>query len=112
MFWDVSTFIGQYLVSDSDRDEFRAWLRQYPHARYQRRGMGAKPGDSDEQKSLRDGLVSTRWGTTPAIQRLWKKRARLATRHWTIPRRSISEMAGRRFALAALNGDSAFYDKV
>ena len=49
-------YIGQYLVSDSDRDNFRAWLRQLLSPAMKEVGWEPKPGESDEQRTLRARL--------------------------------------------------------
>src|SRR5882762_5755341 len=51
-------YIGQYLVNDSDRDNYRAWLRQYLNPIMKDVGWEPKPGESDEQKVLRARLLN------------------------------------------------------
>ena len=46
-------YIGQYLVGDSDRDSYRMWLRQYLAPAMKDVGYEPKPGESDEQRTLR-----------------------------------------------------------
>ena len=75
-------------------------------------GYEPKPGESDEQRTLRARRVRSAWDTTPAIRRHWRRRARLRTRLWRIRHRWITKSPGLRSSLAALNGDAAFYDRV
>src|SRR5262249_24605466 len=49
-------YIGHYLVTDSDRDSYRAWLRGYLKPMLNDVGWEPKPGESDEQRSLRGHL--------------------------------------------------------
>jgi aminopeptidase N/puromycin-sensitive aminopeptidase len=46
-------YIGEYVVSDSDRDAYRAWLRQFLSPAMTEVGYESKPGESDEQRTLR-----------------------------------------------------------
>ena len=104
-------FIGEYLVSDSDRDEYRTWLRQYLAPAMKEVGYEPKPGESDEQRTLRSRLFDA-LGTMRAIQKLWKKRAKSRTKLWLIQRRSTLKWPEERSRWRRLNGDSAFYDRV
>src|SRR5229473_2316693 len=52
-------YIGQYLVNDSDRDNYRAWLRQFLNPIMKDVGWEPKPGESDEQKTLRTRLLNS-----------------------------------------------------
>src|ERR1700683_643594 len=51
------TYIGMYLVNDSDRDAYRAWVRQYLTPIKNEMGWESKPGDSEEMKEMRAGLL-------------------------------------------------------
>jgi len=44
-------YIGRYLVTDSDRESYRLWLREYLTPILKDVGWEAKPGESDEQKN-------------------------------------------------------------
>ena len=46
-------YIGRYLVSSNDRDAYRMWLRQYLEPAMKEMGYEPKPGESDEQRTLR-----------------------------------------------------------
>ncbi len=105
------TFVGKYLVSDSDRDEYRAWLRQYLAPAMKDLGYEAKPGESDEQKALRTDVFRA-LGYDARDPETLEEARRLADKALNDPASVDSEMAGGAFALAALNGDSAFYDRV
>src|SRR5450631_459938 len=51
-------YIGQYLVSDSDRDAYRMWLRQYLTPPMKEVGYEPKSGEADEQRTLRSRLFN------------------------------------------------------
>jgi aminopeptidase N/puromycin-sensitive aminopeptidase len=105
------TFIGKYLVSDSDRDEYRAWLRQYLAPLMKDLGDKAKPGDSDEQKALRARVFGV-LGYDARDPETLEEARKIAERALNDPSSVDSEITGAAFALAALNGDSTFYDRV
>ena len=56
MFSTGSTTLADYLVTDNDRDTYRAWLRRYLTPILKDVGWEPKPGESDEQKTLRARL--------------------------------------------------------
>jgi aminopeptidase N len=49
-------YVERYLVGDSDREAYRAWLRELLAPAMDQLGWGPKPGDTDEQKDLRARL--------------------------------------------------------
>src|SRR5260370_39616982 len=50
-------YIGQYLVTDSDRVAYHVWLRQYLAPVAKEVGYEPKPGESDEQRTLRSRVL-------------------------------------------------------
>ena len=103
--------IGQYLVSDGDRDEYRNWLRQYLAPAMKDVGYKPKAGESDEQRTLRSRLFDA-LGYDARDPETLEEARKIADKALADPASVDSEMAGGAFALAALNGDSAFYDRV
>ena len=103
--------IGEYLVSDGDRDEYRNWLRQYLTPAMKDVGYEPKPGESDEQRTLRSRLFDALGYDARDPETLEEART-IADKALADPASIDTEMAGGAFALAALNGDSAFYDRV
>jgi aminopeptidase N len=103
--------IGQYLVSDGDRDEYRNWLRQYLAPAMKDLGYEPKPAESDEQRTLRSRLFDA-LGYDARDPETLEEARKIADKALADPASVDSEMAGGAFALAALNGDSAFYDRV
>jgi aminopeptidase N len=104
-------FIGEYLVSDGDRDEYRNWLRQYLTPAMKDVGYEPKPGESDEQRTLRSRLFDA-LGYDARDPETLEEARKIADKALADPASVDTEMAGGAFALAALNGDSAFYDRV
>jgi len=104
-------FIGQYLVSDSDRDSYRAWLRQYLTPAMKDVGWEPKPGDTDEQRTLRSRLINA-LGYDARDPQALAEASKIADKALADPSSVDHQIAGGAFALAALNNDPAFYDKL
>jgi aminopeptidase N len=104
-------FISQYLVSDSDRDGYRAWLRQYLSPIIKEVGWEPKPGDTDEQRTLRSHLFNALGRDARDPEALAEAR-KIADQALADPSSVDHQLAHGAFALAALNGDSDFYDKL
>ena len=64
-------YIGAYLATDSDRDSYRAWLRQYLTPAMKEMGWEPQPGESDEQRTLRSRLFNA-LGYDARDPELWK----------------------------------------
>jgi len=104
-------FIGQYLVSDSDRESYRAWLRQYLKPALNDVGWEPKPGESDEQRTLRARLYNA-LGYDARDPEVLAQSRKIADKFLEDPNSVDRELAGGAFGLAALNGDQAFYDRL
>lgn len=104
-------YIGQYLVSDTDRDAYRAWLRQFLTPAMNDVGWKPKPNDTDEQKTLRARLFSALGYDARDPEALAEAR-QIADKAIADPSSVDHELAGTALTLAALNGDADFYDKV
>jgi aminopeptidase N len=104
-------YIGQYLVDDNDRDAFRAWMRQYLAPAVKEVGYEPKPGESDEQRTLRSRVLGALGYDARDPETLDMAR-KVAERALADPASVDSELAGGALGLAALNGDSGFYDQV
>jgi aminopeptidase N len=104
-------YIGQYLVSDSDRDAYHTWLRQYLAPAMKDVGYEPKPGESDEQRTLRSDVFRALGYDARDPETLEEART-IADKALADPASVDSEIAGGALALAALHGDSAFYDRV
>jgi aminopeptidase N/puromycin-sensitive aminopeptidase len=104
-------FIQRYLVSDTDRDSYRAWLRKYLSPAMKEVGWEPKPGESDEQRTLRARLFNALGYDARDPEALAEAKT-LAEKALADPSSVDHELAGGAFPLAALNGDAAFYDKL
>jgi aminopeptidase N len=104
-------FIQRYLVSDTDRASYRAWLRKYLSPAMKEVGWEPKPGESDEQRTLRARLFNALGYDARDPEALAEAKT-LAEKALADPSSVDHQLAGGAFPLAALNGDAAFYDKL
>jgi aminopeptidase N len=104
-------YIQRYLVSDNDRSSYREWLRQFLTPAMREVGWEPKPGESDEQRTLRARLFNASGYDARDPEALAAAR-KLADKALADPSSVDHELAGVAFALAALNGDTDFYDRV
>ena len=104
-------YIDRNLVNDSDREQYRAWMRQYLTPAIQDVGYEPKPGESDEQKSLRARLF-TALGFDARDPQTLNEARKIADQVLSQPSSVDYELASGALPLAALKGGSDFYDKV
>ncbi len=104
-------YIGQHVVTDSDRDAYRAWLRQFLSPAMKEVGYESKPGESDEQRTLRSRLFNA-LGLDARDPETLEQARKIADQALADPTSVDHELAGVALGLAALNGDAAFYDKL
>jgi len=104
-------FIGEYLVSNGDREAYRAWLRQYLSPAMKEVGYKPKPGEPDEQKTLRSRLFNA-LGYDARDRETLEQARQLADEALADSNSVDHELAGVVLSLAALNGDAGLYDRV
>jgi aminopeptidase N len=104
-------YIGQYLVTDSDRESYRMWLRQYLSPIIKDVGWESKPGESDEQRMLRARVFQSLGYDARDPEALAEAR-KITDKALDNPASVDRELAVSAFRLAAVNGDQAFYDKL
>jgi aminopeptidase N len=104
-------YIGQYLVNDNDRDNYRHWLREYLTPIAKDVGWNPKPGESEEQKTLRAQLLNA-LGYDARDPEVLEQARKLADKALSDPSSLDRELAAGALSLAALNGDEAFYNRV
>jgi aminopeptidase N/puromycin-sensitive aminopeptidase len=104
-------YIGNYLVSNSDRDAYRTWLRQYLTPAMKEVGYESKPGESDEQRTLRSRLLNA-LGYDARDPEALEQARKIADKALADPTSIDHGLAGVALELAALNGDAGFYDRL
>ena len=104
-------YIGEYLVTDSDRESYRTWLRQYLSPMMKDVGWESKPSETDEQRTLR-ARVFYALGYDARDPEALAEAHKLAEKALDNPASVSHEMAANAFRLAALDGDEAFYNKL
>jgi aminopeptidase N len=104
-------YIDDYLVSDNDRDAFRAWLRQFLAPAMKDVGWEPKPGDTDEQKTLRSRLFNA-LGHDARDPEALTEAHKIADKALADPSSLDHQLAGSAIDLAALEGDDAFYNRL
>ena len=104
-------YIGQYLVTDADRASFQDWMRQFLTPILKDVGWEPKAGESDEQRTLRARLFNA-LGYDARDPEVLAQARKIADKALDDPASVDREMVGGAFALAASNGDEAFYDRV
>ncbi len=104
-------YIARYLVTDNDRDSYRAWLRQYLMPMLNDVGWEPKPGESDEVQELRLRLLRAA-GYDARDPEVLAAARKLADKALDDPSSVEGELAFGAMSLAALNGGEDFYDRV
>jgi len=104
-------YIGRYLVTDADRDSYRAWLRQYLSPIMESVGWEPKPADTDELKALRSSLLMALGHDAGDPNALTEAR-KIADKVLQNPVSVDRDLASSAFSVAAMNGDQAFYEKL
>ena len=104
-------FIGRYLVTDGDRESYRVWLEQYLTPMLKDIGEEARASDTDEQKTLRAQLFHA-LGYDARNPEILAQARKIADEALKSPASVDREFAFTALALAALNGDEAFYDRL
>jgi len=104
-------YIGQYLPNDSDRDTFRAWLRQFLTPIMKEVGWEPRPNESDEQRTLRSRVLTALGQDGRDPDALAEART-IADKALADPASVDHQLAGSALGVAAIKGDVDFYDKV
>jgi len=104
-------YIGQYLVTDSDRESYQSWLRQYLSPILKDVGWEPKAGESDEQRALRAKVI-TALGYDARDPEVLAKARKIADEALENSAAVDRDLAGSAVNLAALTGDQGFYEKL
>lgn len=104
-------YIGRYLVTENDRDSYRAWVRSYLTPIMDSVGWEPKRGESDETRALRSSVLMS-LGHDGRDPKALQEARNIADRALQDPASVSHEVAFSAFRVAAFNGDQAFYDKL
>src|SRR5579864_888088 len=104
-------YIGEYLVSDNDRNSYRAWPQQFLQPAIKDVGYESKPGDSDEVRTLRLRVFNA-LGYDARDPETLEEARKLADKAIADPSSVDHELAGGALTLAAINGGADYYDKL
>jgi aminopeptidase N len=104
-------YIGQYLVTDYDRESFRTWMRGYLTPMLKDVGWEAKAGESDEQSTLRSRLFNG-LGYDARDPEVLAEARKVADKALDDPSSVNRQIANGALALAALNGGEDFYNRL
>ncbi len=107
---DRVAFMSDNLVESADRNAFRAWVRNQFRPMLNEIGWNAKPGESDDVKSVRATIIGALgdYGRDPEVLRHVSE---LARQYGKDPATVDPNLGGLAVELAALNGDAKLYDE-
>ena len=105
------TYINQNLVNDSDRDSYRAWMRQLLTPVMNDIGWEPKPGESVEHKTLRPRVLMALGHDANDPKALAEAR-KIADQALNDPSSVDHDLLFAALPVAAMNGGPDFYDKV
>jgi aminopeptidase N len=108
---DTLDYIGEYLVTDADRESYQSWVRDLLRPVAKELGWQPAQGESTDRSDLRARVLYT-LGYTGRDPDVLAEAAKLA--HEALNNRSALDptMAGTVFNLAALRGDGSLYNKI
>ncbi len=104
-------YIGEYLVDDSARPQYQAWIRSLLGPVLKEVGWQPASSESNDQKDLRANVVYT-LGYTGRDPQVLAKARELAGVALQNPGAINPSMVDAVFTLAAVKGDAAFYDQL
>src|SRR5579872_6293051 len=104
-------YIDKHLVSNGDQEQYRDWLRQYLAPMMKDVGWEPKPGESDEEKTLRARVVEM-MGYDARDPEVLAEARKMADQALANPSSVEHDMVPAVLADAAVNGGSDYYDAV
>ena len=104
-------YIGDYLVSDSDRAAYQQWVRRLLSPLAEELGWQPARGESDEVRSMRARVLHA-LGYAGQDPQIIAQAQALTAKALRDPRALDPTVAVAAFALAAENGDAALYDQI
>ncbi len=109
-FGERLTFINDYLVTDADRPQFQAWLRNAFSPMMQQLGYAARPSDTPEQKQKRSILFRT-LGNVAQDPAVIQEAGVLVQQYMKDPASVDPTLAGAVVSVAARHGDAELYQQ-
>lgn len=106
---DTMQYIGQRLVNDANRQEYRAFVRKLFLPRFQELGWTTKPNDSEDNRELRSSLLKV-LGDTGRDPEILAQACQKAEEYMRDPQSVDPDIAGVLLQLAALNSDETVYN--
>ena len=104
-------YIGEYLVTDGDRESYQLWVRRLLAPIAKELGWQPRAGDSDELKSLRARVMHT-LGYTGRDPDVLIEARKLTEQAFESPTSVDRTIAATALSLAAMNGDASLYDRI
>jgi aminopeptidase N len=104
-------YIGEYLVSDSDRPQYQAWVRGLLEPILQELGWQPAPNEDANRKDLRAHVIYT-LGYTARDPEVLAKAKEFVREAVDNPTAIDPSLVDAFFSLAAMNGDAALYDQM
>jgi aminopeptidase N len=104
-------FIGRYLVNDSDRANYEAWVRNTFTPVARSIGWERASGEPAGNRTMRAGLLRV-LGITGRDPETLAEARKLSEKVLGDPTSVDSDLAAAALAVAASNGDAAFYDNL
>ncbi len=102
-------FASRYLVDNADQDAFRTWVRNQFRPLFDTLGWKAKPGDSDDIKSVRPQVIAA-LGFSGRDPELLHQATEVAQQYMRNPASVDPNVSGIALELAALTGDASLYE--
>ena len=104
-------YVDRYLVNDSDRQAYQAWLRNVLRPAASEIGWEPKPSDSEEQKAMR-GRIFGALGYGGRDPQVLADADKVTERVLDNPASVDRELAGTALGLSADRGDEALYNRI
>jgi aminopeptidase N len=103
-------YLSNRIITDADRNAFRAWAGDQFRPLFMKLGWSAKPGEDDETKSMRNTVLNG-IGYVARDPLVLRQAAELAQQYMKDPGSVDANVAGTALNLAALEGDGKLYDE-
>ena len=109
--FDHLHYIGDYLITDNDRASYQRWLQGFLRPMLNDVGWEPKPGESDEQRTLRARLFTV-LGVDARDPEVLAQARKIADAAISNPDSVDQDLARSALRVAALTGGDTFYNKL